>query len=325
MKKLEKGLLALLLLAGMSGCTKKEAPSQETVKNKTRVCVSINREDAKAETLVEIELKAAFAELADTLPTELSFYNVSNDQAAQHTAVDKMLGEGCSAILLELVDAASAQAVTEKVQTSGIPLIYIENEPSEDVLTAYAGKSTYIGADKEKNYVLQGEIIADLANHGNINGDDVVSAVILSASDISEETQNALMSAIAAKGVRTEILEAAISENIREKGKEAAARLLTRYGDMIDVFYAENEALALGASDAIEAAGRDNGVNIYLICGEDGQTVRYFINDEKITGSVWDDIEARAQAAAENTVKVLKGETLGLRTLIANKKTMKDQ
>ena len=61
MKKLEKALLALLLLAGMGGCTKKEAPSQETVKNKTKVCASINREDAKAETLVEIELKAAFA------------------------------------------------------------------------------------------------------------------------------------------------------------------------------------------------------------------------------------------------------------------------
>lgn len=325
MKKELKILLACLLAAGIAGCTKKEEPGKEPVSNKAKVCVSINREDIDAETTYEIELKAAFEALSESLPNEVSFYNVSKDQADQNNSINKMLGDSCSAILLELVDSASAQAITEKIQTAGLPLIYIENDPGDDVLNAYVGKSTYIGADKQKNYVLQGEMLADLPTHGNINGDDVVSAVVLSASEISEDIQSALVSAINAKGIRSEILEAAISENTREKGKEAAARLLTRYGDSIDVFYAESEALALGASDAIEAAGRDNGVNIYLISGEDGQTVRYFINDEKITGSLWDDVESRAKAAAESTVKALKGETLGLRTLISNKKAMKDQ
>lgn len=325
MKKGLKTLLAMLLISSIAGCTNKEDTENEAVKNKAKVCVSINREDIDAETLYEIELKEAFNALNKSFPNEVSFYNVSKNQADQNNSINKMLGEGCAAIILELVDAASAQAITEKIQTVGLPLIYIENEPSEEVLNAYVDKSTYIGADKQKNYVLQGEIIATLPNHGNINGDDVVSAVILSASEISEENQTALVSAINAKGVRTEILEAATSENTREKGKEAAARLLTRYGDKIDVLYAESEALALGAADAIEAAGRDNGVNIYLISGEDGQTVRYFINDEKITGSLWDDVEARAKVTAENTVKALKGEALGLRTLISNKKVMKDQ
>lgn len=325
MKKELKILLACLLAAGIAGCTKKEEPGKEPVSNKAKVCVSINREDIDAETTYEIELKAAFEALSESLPNEVSFYNVSKDQADQNNSINKMFGDSCSAILLELVDSASAQAITEKIQTAGLPLIYIENDPGDDVLNAYVGKSTYIGADKQKNYVLQGEMLADLPTHGNINGDDVVSAVVLSASEISEDIQSALVSAINAKGIRSEILEATISENTREKGKEAAARLLTRYGDSIDVFYAESEALALGASDAIEAAGRDNGVNIYLISGEDGQTVRYFINDEKITGSLWDDVESRAKAAAESTVKALKGETLGLRTLISNKKAMKDQ
>lgn len=325
MKKGMKIVLAMLIISCIAGCTNKEEPGKEPVNNKTKICVSINREDIDAETLYEIELKAAFTALSESLPNEISFYNVSKNQGDQNNSINKMLSEGCSALLIELVDTTYAQAITEKVQTTGLPLIYIENEPSEEVLNAYPEKSTYIGADKQKNYILQGEMIAALANHGNINGDDVVSAVILSASEISEENQTALVSAINAKGIQTEILEAAVSENTREKGKEAAERLLTRYGDKIDVFYAENEALALGASDAIEAAGRDNGVNIYLISGEDGQTIRYFINDEKITGSLWDDVEARAKAAAESSVKVLKGEPLGLRTLISNKKAMKDQ
>lgn len=325
MRKILKRLLALLLVLGIAGCTNNEEPGKEPVSNKVKICVSINREDIKDETLYEIELKEAFNALGESLPNEVSFYNVSKSQADQNNSINKMLSEGCSALLIELVDTTHAQAITEKLQTTGLPLIYIENEPSEEVLNAYPEKSTYIGVDKQKNYMLQGEIIAGLANHGNINGDDVVSAVILSASEISEENQTALVSAINAKGVRTEILDAAVSESTREKGKEAVARLLTRYGDKIDVMFAESEALALGASDAIEAAGRDNGVNIYLISGEDGQTIRYFINDEKITGSLWDDVEARAKAAAESTVKVLKGEALGLRTLIPNKKAMKDQ
>lgn len=325
MKKGLKTFLAILLVSCIAGCTNKDDTGIEPVNNKAKVCVSINREEIDAETVYEIELKAAFKALSETFPNELSFYNVSKNQGDQNNSINKMLSEGCSAIILELVDTSFAQAITEKIQATELPLIYIENEPSEDVLNAYAGKSTYIGADQQRNDVAQGEIIAALPNYGNINGDDVVSAVVLSVNEISEDVQTALVSAINAKGVQTEILEAATSENTREKGQEAAARLLTRYGDKIDVFFAESEALALGASDAIEAAGRDNGVNIYLVSGEDGQLVRYLINDEKITGSIWDDVEARAKAAAESTVKVLKGETLGLRTLISNKKAMKDQ
>ena len=48
-----------------------------------------------------------------------------------------------------------------------------------------------------------------------------------------------------------------------------------------------------------------------------------FINDTLIEGSLWDDVEARAKAAAESVKKALKGESLGLKTLITNKLAMK--
>lgn len=203
-------------------------------------------------------------------------------------------------------------------------MIYVENDPGEEVLNAYLEKSTFIGTDVQKNAVLEGEIVASLANLGNINGDDQVSVAILSPTELSEEIQASLISAITAKGIRSEVLEAVVSENDREKGKEAATRLLTRYGDGLDVLFAQSEALALGAVDAIQEAKRENGVNIYLISGEDGQNVRYYINDTLIEGSIWDNVEARCKVVAESVQRALQHQSLGLKTLIPNKKLMKE-
>lgn len=114
MKKIMKASLALLLMAGLSGCMNKNEEGNDSLINQTKVCVSINREDASKETLYEIKLAAAFAEIADTFPTTLSFYNVSNDQSAQISGIDTMIKDKCSAIIVELVDPASALLISER-------------------------------------------------------------------------------------------------------------------------------------------------------------------------------------------------------------------
>jgi ABC-type sugar transport system substrate-binding protein len=68
-----------------------------------------------------------------------------------------------------------------------------------------------------------------------------------------------------------EVVSSADGGYVRDKGLNAAQDLLTRYRD-IDAIYGENEDMALGASQAVDAAGLKqwNGSEGVVIVGADG-------------------------------------------------------
>ena len=84
-----------------------------------------------------------------------------------------------------------------------------------------------------------------------------------------------------------------------DKGQEITANALSQYGDKIDVVFCNNDAMALGALQAIEAAGRKVNEDIYLV-GVDALTeaVQNVI-DGKQTGTVFNNHFAQAQAASD--------------------------
>ena len=94
------------------------------------------------------------------------------------------------------------------------------------------------------------------------------------------------------------------------KGQEITANALSQYGDKIDVVFCNNDAMALGALQAIEAAGRTVNKDIYLV-GVDAlvEVVENVMND-KMTGTVFNDYMGQAKTAADMAVKFLNGETV---------------
>ena len=62
--------------------------------------------------------------------------------------------------------------------------------------------------------------------------------------------------ALKAAGVEVEELTKQRGDWDQTKGQEIAANALSQYGDKIDVVFCNNDAMAHGALQAIEAAGR---------------------------------------------------------------------
>ncbi len=82
----------------------------------------------------------------------------------------------------------------------------------------------------------------------------------------------------------------------------------TAHGDAVEVVFCNNDAMALGALQAIEAAGRTVGEDIYLV-GVDALTEAVQnIVDGKLTGTVFNDHFGQSQAAAEIAGKMATGE-----------------
>ena len=94
----------------------------------------------------------------------------------------------------------------------------------------------------------------------------------------------------------------------QEQAQQLVANSLAQYGNDIEVVFCNNDAMALGALQAIQAAGRTVGEDIYLV-GVDALTdAVQNIVDGNFTGTVFNDYFSQAQGAANLAVKFLKGE-----------------
>ena len=108
------------------------------------------------------------------------------------------------------------------------------------------------------------------------------------------------------------------------KAQQIAQDALTQYGDKIEVIFCNNDAMALGALQAIEAAGRKVNEDIYLV-GVDALTeaVQNVI-DGKQTGTVFNNHFAQAQAASDIAVKFLGGEKVDAVNMVNYEKVTQD-
>ena len=126
------------------------------------------------------------------------------------------------------------------------------------------------------------------------------------------------------QGVEVEELLKQRGDWDQAKAQQIAQDALNQYGDKIEVIFCNNDAMALGALQAIEAAGRKVNEDIYLV-GVDALTeaVQNVI-DGKQTGTVFNNHFAQAQAASDIAVKFLNGEKVDAVNMVNYEKVTQD-
>ena len=197
---------------------------------------------------------------------------------------------------------------------AGIPVVYINRQPDETESDRWASdglKATYIGADARQSGTFQGEEILETENKGDINGDGKVSYIMVQGDpeniDAQYRTEYSIK-ALTDAGVEVDELLLQRGDWDQAKGQQIVQDALTQYGDDVEVVFCNNDAMALGALQAIQAAGRTVGKDIYLV-GVDALTdAVQNIVDGNFTGTVFNDYFGQAQGAANLAVKFLKGE-----------------
>lgn len=265
-------------------------------------------------TLYRQELEKYFKELGqmDGNTYNVEFQDGKADQATQTQQLDSFITQGKDLIIANLVDPTAADQVITSAQAADIPVVLINREPRETkTMEIWPGKTTYVGVDARQSGVYQGEIIAELPNKGDINGDGKVNYIMImgDAGNVDAEQRTKYSVETLEKSVPVEILGEAQRGNWDEaKGQEIAANALTQYGDSLEVIFSNNDGMAKGAINAIEAAGRKVNENIYIVGVDALDEVVEMIGQGKFTGTVKNDFMNQSHTAAEVAVKLLKGE-----------------
>ena len=227
-------------------------------------------------------------------------------------------------IILNLVQTSSADALIQKVVDAEIPLVLINREPlayDKDGNTldeSYEGilnnaTVCYVGADARQSGTFQGEIVAELPDHGDINGDGKISYVMIEGDpeniDAQYRTEYSIK-ALTDAGYEVECLDDQVGNWDQTKGQELAANALTQYGDAVEVIFCNNDAMALGAAAAITAAGRTVGEDIFLLGVDALDECVEMVNNGTMTGTVLNDAVGQSHTAVDVAVKALNGEAI---------------
>lgn len=264
-------------------------------------------------TLFRNELEAYFQELgeADGNTYNVEFQDGKNDQATQTEQLNNFIAQGKDLLIANLVDPTGADTIIMSAQSAGIPVVLINREPNTTTMEIWPGKTTYVGVDARQSGIYQGEIIADLDNSGDINGDGKVSYLMImgDAGNVDAEQRTQYSIETLEKTIPTEVLGEPQRGNWDQaKGQEITANALSQYGDQLEVVFSNNDGMALGAVQAINGAGRVINEDIYVVGVDALPEVVELLGEGNFTGTVLNDHYNQARTAADIALKLLAGE-----------------
>ncbi len=286
------------------------APADKKV---VKVGVCIYKFDDNFMTLYREELQSYMESLSnDEVEYQVTVMDGKNDQAEQTNQINTFIADGVDVLIVNLVQATSAATVIETVKAAGIPTVFINREPTADDMQLW-DQIAYVGADARQSGTMQGQIILDLPNKGDINGDGKVSYVMIQGDmeniDAQYRTEFSIK-ALTDAGVTVDKLFEQRGEWDQAKGQELVANALAQFGDQIEVVFCNNDAMALGAYQSIVSAGRKVNENIYLVGVDALDEAVELVQAGEMTGTVLNDHIGQSHTAVDVAVKAINGETL---------------
>ena len=188
---------------------------------------------------------------------ELVFNAADNDPAAQISAVRSFINQGVDAIVIAPIVEDGWDDVLQEAKDAGIPVILEDRTvtASDDL---YA---TWVGLDFTREGEQAGEWAAEQF------GDTPTKMVVLEGTVGSAPANNRADGfASAIEGTAIETIDSQSGDFTRDGGKSVMEGFLANYGvEGIDLLYAHNDDMGLGAIEAIEAAGGVPGEDIKIV------------------------------------------------------------
>ena len=292
-KRLIAGVLALVLALWLPGCSGK----------KVKIGICLSRE-------ADPQFTQAVENTWDQEAYDLVTLCAQGDQTSQDQQIRQLLQEGCDLLVVEPVMADACPQILRLLQKEAVPVIFVGKEPGAEVLGTWE-KACFVGCDRALASRLQGQVILETEDRGDINDDGVVTYAVINGPEDDLDAQARLRQCtqlLTQAGIRLEQLECRSREWSAEHGANGCQWLLSRYGRDLEVLFCGDDTLALGALDTISGTGWKVGKDLYLVgCGGE-QTAVELVRSGQMTGTVGPDTAALVLQLEQTARLLLAGE-----------------
>lgn len=310
-KRLAALLAALLLALALPACSAEEEPPA------IRIGVAIYlQEDTFISTITQhLQQMAMEEEQARGVKINLSIADSRGNQSVQNEQVDRFLDRGCDVICVNIVDRTAAAVLVDKAQAAGVPIIFFNREPVEEDLNRWE-RAYYVGSKADRAGKLQGELVLNAWRFSqeelDRNGDGVLQYVMLEGEpghqDALMRTEYSVRTLVSA-GVPVEKLANNNADWQRGQAKMRMQQWLDQLEKPIEVIFANNDDMALGAIDALASTPREHWP---LIVGVDATAPALeAVAAGQLYGTVHNDGRGQAQAMLDLTLALWNGEDPG--------------
>ena len=219
------------------------------------------------------------------------------DQSIQTQQLQTLLEQGCKGVIIDPVMVTAAPELVGLAKEKDVPLIFTGSQSPEEALRLW-DKVCFVGADGEQPGLQQGNILAGTPDQGDINGDGLLSYILIRDEGNFTDTQlhiAGVLTALTDAEVALTELKLCDAGGDREKAKQICAVLLAEYGKDIEAVICTNDAMALGAQEAIADGGRTVNEDVYLVGLGGAEEAISAIAEGKLTGTVREDTQALTQ------------------------------
>ena len=213
-------------------------------------------------------------------------------------------------ICVNIVDRTAAAVIIDKAQAAGVPVIFFNREPVEEDLRRWK-HAYYVGLPAGDAGVLQGELVLDAwrtqRDTLDRNGDGVIQYVMLEG---EPGHQDALLrtefciSTLANAGVSAEKLASDAANWQRGQASVSMRQWLQEFGENIEVVFANNDDMALGAIDACAEAGLDKRSMPFIVGVDATPPALEALREGTLKGTVRNDAVGLAESMMELAVSL---------------------
>jgi ABC-type sugar transport system substrate-binding protein len=187
---------------------------------------------------------ASFKETASKLGVKLIFSDAQQKQENQISAIRSCIQQGVDVIALPPVVEPGWDAVLQEAKDAGIPVIVVDRSVSADP-SMY---SAHIGSDME----IEGKRSAEEFNKLLPNGGNILELSGTTGSGAAVGRAKGFREAL---NPNIKILDSQTGNFTRAEGKPVMEAFLKKYAGQVDGVFFHNDDMAIGAVEAIKAAG----------------------------------------------------------------------
>ena len=253
--------LALLLTAALllpAGC------GEGAKDDNLRIGVALyTQDDTFISTVAQnLERLAQDAESETGLKITLLISDSRSNQTTQMDQVDRFLARGCDILCVNMVDRTGAAVIVDKAEAEGTPLIFFNRQPVAEDIQRW-DQTYYVGASAQESGTLQGELVLGAWKNDrerwDRSGDGVLQYVMLEGEPGHQDSllrTEYSIKALTDGGVEVERLARDTANWNRAQAAVRTGQWLEEFGEQIEVIFANNDDMALGAIDTLAESGR---------------------------------------------------------------------
>jgi ABC-type sugar transport system substrate-binding protein len=201
-------------------------------------------------------LRHGMLEHAQTLDSvRLQVEDAQNDVARQLSQIQNFIAQGVDAIIVNPVDTDATPAMTKLAAEAGIPIVYVNRQPAD--LDALPPTAAFVGSNEVESGTLATKAVCRLLKEaGKTQADILLMMGELSNQAARQRTQDVHDVLATPECAFMKVVEQQTGNWRRTEGQDLMANWISA-GTRFDAVVSNNDEMAIGAIQALKAAGYD--------------------------------------------------------------------